>query len=480
MKRKLLKTITFILILTLTATTTAFAAADTSVAETDISTASVSVPADVSGTDFEEAVKVLMEKGIITGDTDGLFYPNSYLTRAQACVIVVKAMNPPALEVVGTATQPAPKSGFEDMAGYSWAEGYIAYAVEKGVVKGYSDGTFKPGDNVTGNELITMVLRAAGYTDESLEGEWPANYVDKGIELKIFENIPAMHAYATKWMAADFTYNALDKIEAANPPAEPEEKPTKPDTVPDTADMTFVNGSFNDTMTAFNGKTIAADVKIYAYDLKKNYKAEMKFASRVSDYRVETVYKYKNVKTPAFYKEENGKITEMVVPGDVGFSGLVYAVVNDIVTTLNAEDDTVKGLVTLTAGREVTWLGKTGLTGIPAESEYLSDDGGVYQLYVKDGEIQNIFKADNLSRKGFFEELSGTAFTEVERFEKEVAWVDSGSDPIEVNEYASVYLLDHVYTAGKLADIKKGEMIRAYDISDDDHDAADIVVILED
>src|SRR5665648_271509 len=94
------------------------------------------VPSDVAGNVYEEAITALSEKGIITGDVDGQFHPDSRLTRAQACIMVVKAMNPPAAEVMGTPTQTI-KSGFPDMAGYGWAEGYIGYAVRKGIVNGY-------------------------------------------------------------------------------------------------------------------------------------------------------------------------------------------------------------------------------------------------------------------------------------------------------------------------------------------------------
>jgi hypothetical protein len=61
MKNKLLKMIAITLILLLS-TTGAFAA--------------VEVPQDVKGHMYEEAVLALMEKGIITGDTDGNFYPD--------------------------------------------------------------------------------------------------------------------------------------------------------------------------------------------------------------------------------------------------------------------------------------------------------------------------------------------------------------------------------------------------------------------
>jgi len=81
MKRKIFKALSITLVLILMSTVFTFAA---------------DVPADVKGTSYEEAVTALVEKGIITGDADGSFNPDSLLTRAQACIIVVKSMNPPA------------------------------------------------------------------------------------------------------------------------------------------------------------------------------------------------------------------------------------------------------------------------------------------------------------------------------------------------------------------------------------------------
>jgi hypothetical protein len=472
MTKRVFKKIGILLIVALMGTTAAFAA------DTAVSTAAV--PSDVAGTDLEATVKALIEKEIITGDTDGLFHPDSYLTRAQACIIVVKAMNPPAAEITGTATQPAAASGFSDMAGYDWAEGYIAYAVKHGVTKGYSDGTFRPGNNVTGNELATMVLRAAGYTDESLGGTWPENYVDKGIELKLYENIPAMHADATKRMAAEFTYNALSMIEAANPPAETPGQGTdqdKPAAIPDASDMTYATGAFNSSITTYNGKSISDDVIVYTYGEKKSYSSVMKFSAKTSDYRENTIYKYKNVTTPAFYKLENGEITEMILPMDVGFSGRAYSVINGTVNTKNAKGDTVTGLKTLTAGHEITWIGKKGLTGIPENTQYMN--GEFYEINLSNGEIQSIFRASDGGKKSdFFEEITGSAFMEVESFKDGVVKFSSGGELFEVKDNASVYILESdEYTAGKLSAVKKGVEIRAYDMSDDDEYSVDIVIV---
>ena len=476
MKKKTLKRLALLLIVTLIGTSAVYAASAAS---------TVLVPSDVAGTTYEEAVKALVEKEIITGDTDGLFHPDSNLTRAQACIIVVKSMDPPAGEVSGTATQPVAKSGFYDMSGYGWAEGYIGYAVKHGVTKGYPDGTFKPGNNVTMNELITMILRASDFSDENLGGTWPSNYVNKATEMELLTGMPAqLPDLATKWMAAQLDFNALDKIAAANP-TEEESSYDKPDGIPNTKAMTYVTGSFNSSMTTYNGKVISDDVKVYTYGETKDYSVTMAFSNKLSEYRVDTVYKYKNVKTPAYYQLENGEIAVMVVPMDAGFSGKAYSVINGTVSTINGSDETVTGLKTLTATKEITWLGEKGLTGIPAKAQYFN--GELYELNLSNGEIQSIYKSSDAGKKGdMFEEISssGAVFVDVESANNGVVQITAtdGGAMFGINDNASVYVLDQddptEYTAGRVSNIKAGVQIRAYDISDDDEVTADIVVII--
>ncbi len=465
MKKLFMKTIALSLIMLLT-TTCVFAA----------------VPDDVKGQSYETAVSALTEKGIITGDSDGNFNPDSNLTRAQACVIIVKSMNAPSVEVAGTATQAAAKSDFSDMTGYGWAEGYISYAVKHGVTKGYPDDTFKPGNPVTINELITMVLRAANYSDDVLGGTWPSNYMGKAAELKLLDGIPeTLPVKATKWIAAQVDYNALELIEKANPQKVEQSSDQKnPEGVPDTAAMTFANGSFNAGMTTYNGKTISEDVQIYTYDLKKNYKSSMTFSKKAEDYRLDTVYKYKNVETPAFFKVEKDKIVSMVIPRDMGFSGLAYVVINGTSSLKNANSDTVTGLQTLAATREIKWLGEKGLTGIPSKTgsdSYLN--GTVYEIKLKDGEIQSIYKSTESHRGDVFDEISGTDFVEIESYRDNVVELTTG-DLIEIKENATVYTIEDSkseYKTGKQSNIKKGNKIRIYDMSDDDETSGDIVVV---
>lgn len=460
MKKSTMRKVAIVLILTLVGTTGVFA----------------SVPDDVKGKSYEQAVEILMEKGIITGDTDGSFKPDSNLTRAQACIIIVKSMNPSAAEVAGTATQSVQKSGFGDMRGYGWAEGYIGYAVKHGVTNGYPDGSFKPSNSVTMNELVTMVLRAAGYTNESLGGTWPENYMSKAAELDLLKGtVDSPSNYATKWIAAQITYNALNTIEKANPPKDNPTTDQEPSAnVPDTASMTYVKGSFSADMTTYNGRPIADNAVIYTYGSEKDYKSTMSFSNKAADYRLGTVYKYKLVETPAFYKLDGNKVVSMVLPGDVGFTGYAYVVINSTLTMKNAAGDSSTGLNVFAAANEIKWAGKTGLTA-PSKAAYL--DGTLYELYLKKGEIQSILTSGEHKGK-YFEELTGGSFEEIKSFDNGVVELESG-ERYEIKDNATVYTIDssNEYKVGRQSNIKKGNDIRIYDIDKEEGTVGNIVVV---
>src|SRR5665648_204742 len=439
------------------------------------------VPSDVAGNVYEDAITALAEKGTITGGVDGQFHPDSRLTRAQACIMVVKAMNPPAAEVMGTPTQTI-KSGFPDMTGYGWAEGYIGYAVRKGIVNGYPDGTFKPGNMVKIEEITAMVMRASGYTDAGLGGMYPSNYMDKGTTLGLFDDMVTVMIYpmqVTKAMTAKIIFNGLAMIEKANPPTPVENNNGEtPSAVPTLAGKTYLSGAFNSTMTEFDGKAIASDVKVYTYGKKIDYKSTMTLTNDVSDFRTDTVYKYKNVTTPIWYAMTGNRISEIILPMDVGFSGYAYGVINGTLMTLNANDDKVTGVDTLVAGRPIMWLGTTAMTGLPLSADYLA--GEVYEINLRDGQIRTI--ADSVSGRAIFVELTD-GFSNVITFDDGVVRLGSITGELfAVKDNAAVYVVSKdktEYNAGRLSDIRKNWSIRLYDMTDDDDNSADIVVVLK-
>ncbi|MDD2217928.1 MAG: S-layer homology domain-containing protein [Eubacteriales bacterium] len=483
MKKQIAKILSIALIMTLSVTSFAFAA--------------VTLPSDVEKSNdkgLQQAVTGLIEAGAITGDTDGLFHPEQTLTRAQVCKMIVTLAEPIALN--GTPTQPL-KESFSDMAGSSWAAPYISYAADNGIALGYGDGKFKPTGNVTVAELVTFAVRACGYSDADLGGTWPQNYLKKAEEMKLFSE-PADMAFvtetktpaqmpeqmqkqqATKANAAMIIYNAMDKIK--KDVAEDQPQGTDKDRlkdIPDTASMVYANASFSSDMTKYAGKDISKDAIVYTYAFKKDYAGDMKFSQKASDYRITTIDKYKLAKTQAWYNLENGKITEIVVPNDAGFTGYIYCVINATsARAVNAAGESVDVIDTFTAMKNIKWLGQKGLdkSAITAVGE-----GNVYELKAKDGVIINIAKTDAKLGKQFAE-LSGTSWAtvlekdgdtiKIKKSDLSEAWVILKSN-------TAIYNLDgsNKYETGRLSQIRKDTQVRLYDISDDKETSADIIVV---
>lgn len=73
--------------------------------------------------------------------------------------------------VAGIGSKPAQAdaasaASFSDVKGH-WAEGGIQKALDKGIVSGFPDGTFRPDDVVTGDQFITMMLKTFSKPDSS-------------------------------------------------------------------------------------------------------------------------------------------------------------------------------------------------------------------------------------------------------------------------------------------------------------------------
>ena len=120
---------------------------------------------DVNGRDCGwalEAVELLAGAGVVEG-FDGRFDPHRPITRAELTKVLVK----------GLGMQEAAGAGisFKDITGDDMFAGYIAAAVEAGLVRGYEDGTFRPERAVTREEAITILARGLGLPEPS--GEMP-------------------------------------------------------------------------------------------------------------------------------------------------------------------------------------------------------------------------------------------------------------------------------------------------------------------
>jgi len=155
---------------------------------------------DVAGEKCEDAVNVLTNLGVVSGYPDGEYKPDNIVTRAEMAVIVVRAL--------GLADYATGTSSFSDMGGH-WSNPYVAYATSLGIIDGYPDGTFRPDNPVSYDEAAKMLVAALGYTPDSLQGTWPANYVVKARSLGILDGIKAGPAGANRGDIAIMAFQTL-------------------------------------------------------------------------------------------------------------------------------------------------------------------------------------------------------------------------------------------------------------------------------
>ncbi|HJB57755.1 MAG TPA: S-layer homology domain-containing protein [Candidatus Flavonifractor intestinipullorum] len=107
-----------------------------------------------------EAVSMITELGILAGLPDGSFGATQNIDRASFARLVCVVLNGGKEPILGNLT-----TDFTDTQG-NWAEAYIAFCVNRGIIAGRGDGTFGPSDNVTGSEAAKMLLVALGYNAE--------------------------------------------------------------------------------------------------------------------------------------------------------------------------------------------------------------------------------------------------------------------------------------------------------------------------
>ncbi|MBR7032346.1 MAG: S-layer homology domain-containing protein [Clostridia bacterium] len=103
---------------------------------------------------YYDAVTYVYEHGIMIGLTPGTFSVSSATTRAQLVTILSRLDN---ADVGGMGSG----NGFTDVKSGDWYADAVGWASSLGIVRGYTDGTFRPGSPVLRQELCAMLSRFA-------------------------------------------------------------------------------------------------------------------------------------------------------------------------------------------------------------------------------------------------------------------------------------------------------------------------------
>ncbi|HHW19368.1 MAG TPA: S-layer homology domain-containing protein [Firmicutes bacterium] len=329
---------------------------------------------DTAGVEQEAAIAKLKTLGLVKGDENGNFRPYSTINRAEFTAMVVRMLNlETAASYLNTPTV------FPDVTEqWSWAYGYINVATGRGLIKGFEDGTFRPGEPVTQAQALTILIRALGYND-NLPGDWPIDYVMKGAELGIIGGGFTGNVGATRALVAELVANTLDQT----PVKEDKEAPGNFGDKYTTPGVTLYKEAFfgtgklaNDDYASGKVTKVNTTDKTITIDGIAN---PVSYVSGVVLYGKDSISELVGQYVKATLNKD-GKIIfiQVTTPGEVVGRITAIDAVNKTVTVGGTKHTVDEGAVILKNGAELSGTFASKLAEIKdADAKLLKDDDGV-------------------------------------------------------------------------------------------------------
>ena len=139
--------------------------------------------ADVAkGSWYYEGVRYAYENGLMSGTGEGTFSPDLPTGRGMLVTILYRLAGSPA----------AGSASFTDVAKGQWYADGVAWASANGVVSGYPDGSFRPNDTITREQMAAILYQYA-----RIHGKLD----DSRADLSIFSDLDSLSAYAKEPMS---------------------------------------------------------------------------------------------------------------------------------------------------------------------------------------------------------------------------------------------------------------------------------------
>lgn len=186
----------------------------------DAEVISTGIYADVPDNEwYAPYIKTLTEKGIVSGDGSGYFYPQNNVTREQFVKMLVLAAGEELTEDIYY---------FDDVNMNAWYVPYVMTAKNTGIIQGITETTFGVGEKIIRQDMavmITRILKSKGvsseisadkFLDESSISEYAYDsvYFMKGLDLiEGYDRLFNPHSYLTKAEAAKVVVSLMDYIE---------------------------------------------------------------------------------------------------------------------------------------------------------------------------------------------------------------------------------------------------------------------------
>lgn len=155
-----------------------------------------------------EAVEYVKAQGIVEGYADGSFRPDATINRAEFTKILVEAMFESGDADCGRTWGSGEGMGspFSDVRGSDWFSNPVCRAYMEGVVTGYGNGLFKPGNPINFAEAAKILANSYELSFDTTD-VWYEGYV-RGIEQKnaIPTSITRFDQNITRGEMADMIY----------------------------------------------------------------------------------------------------------------------------------------------------------------------------------------------------------------------------------------------------------------------------------
>ena len=199
------------------------------------------------------------EAGLMNGYGSSLFGKNDPITRGQMVQILYNYYG----ENCGT------NSGFSDVPSSAWYAKAVTWASKKGVVSGYSNGTFGPNNKLTREQMVTILYNVAGrpatnasalaqFSDRGQVAAYAVNGFSWAVSNKVVSGTSnttlSPRGTATRAQVAVILIRYLENVEGVQFPdvnggsAQPvEPTPTPTPTKPDASNSQNADGTTNAT-----------------------------------------------------------------------------------------------------------------------------------------------------------------------------------------------------------------------------------------
>ena len=139
-------------------------------------------------------VKYVYQHGLMVGTSSNNFSPNGTTTRGQIVTILYRMEREPNINATGT---------FSDVPTGKWYSKAVEWAAKNEIVKGYGGGKFGPEDNITREQMVSILYRYAKYK---------GFHLSKTTSLSEYSDLAKVSSYAVepmRWAVAEGVISGL-------------------------------------------------------------------------------------------------------------------------------------------------------------------------------------------------------------------------------------------------------------------------------